>query len=133
MAGQSDLVKLLQTMQPRLFEAEYGYGYLPRGQGLAAGFTPFATVSEAEGLSVIAPLADLVAAGIACDDGWARISLGNHSDLQAVGLTAAISTALTDVGISANVIAGYFHDHVFVQWHRRADAMQVLSQLSKDR
>lgn len=130
MAGQADLVKLLQSLQPRLFDAEYGYGYLPQGQGLPSGLRPFATVSETEGLSVVAPLPDLVAAGIASDGGWARISLSVHSDLEAVGLTAAISTGLTKAGISANVIAGYFHDHVFVQWHRRAEAMHVLSHLS---
>ena len=37
-----------------------------------------------------------------------------HSALEAVGLTAAVSAALTRHGISANVVAAYYHDHIFV-------------------
>jgi hypothetical protein len=90
----------------------------------------FARIVEAEGITVIAPVADLLGAGIACADPWARISLTVHSDLAAVGLTAAIATALAAKGISANVVAGFFHDHVFVRWDRRAEAMAVLKDLA---
>ncbi|MGB5870887.1 MAG: ACT domain-containing protein [Albidovulum sp.] len=128
--AQSDLGVLLQSMRPKLFDAEYGFAVLADGQALPPGFAPFATVAEAEGQTVIAPAGDLAAADIAFTGGWARISLSVHSDLEAVGLTAAISAALGKAGISANVIAGYFHDHVFVQWPRRAEAMRVLADLS---
>lgn len=53
-----------------------------------------------------------------------------HSELEAVGLTAAIAGALTRHGISGNLVAGYFHDHVFVQWERRAAAMEALTALT---
>ncbi len=55
------------------------------------------------------------------------ITLRVHSALEAVGLTAAFSAALSREGISANVVAGYFHDHLFVPEDRRDDAMRVLS------
>jgi hypothetical protein len=87
-------------------------------------------VAEAEGLTVVAPLAALQAAGVASDP-WARISLTVASDLAAVGLTAAFAGALGAEGISCNVIAGYHHDHLFVQWDRRADAMAALEALSR--
>jgi uncharacterized protein len=77
----------------------------------------------------VAPADVLDRAGIAYQGEWARISLQVHSDLAAVGLTAAIAAELTTHGISANVVAGYFHDHVFVQWDRRAAAMVALSAL----
>ena len=57
---------------------------------------------------------------------WARISLGVHSSLEAVGLTAALSTRLADAGISANVIAALRRDHFFVPWDRRDEALAVL-------
>jgi len=47
-----------------------------------------------------------------------------------VGLTAAIARVLAGKGISANVVAGFYHDHVFVPWARRDDAMAVLRGVS---
>jgi hypothetical protein len=49
--------------------------------------------------------------------------------LDAVGLTAAFAKALTDAGISSNVVAALYHDHIFVQWDRRDDAMKALKSL----
>ena len=54
-----------------------------------------------------------------------------ESDLQAVGMTAAISRALADAGISCNVLAASRHDHLLVPWHRRDDAVQVLAALAE--
>lgn len=127
---ESDLTVLLASMRPALADATYGFGELPAGAGIPPGLRPFATVAEAEALTVVAPEVELAAHGIAHQPGWARISLSVHSDLAAVGLTAAIAAALADEGISANVIAGSRHDHLFVPWERRRDAMHVLAALT---
>jgi len=124
--AERDLRRLLQGMEPVLFVQPYGYvvwaaGVLP--------FAPFATVAEAEGLTLVAPLAEIEAAGLVSDP-WARISLTIHSDLAAVGLTAAFAGALAAVGISANVIAGFYHDHIFVAWDQREAALAALRALS---
>ena len=124
--SEQDLAILLRTMEPVLHPEPYGYGIWAGG---VLSIEPFATVSEAEGLTIVAPLAELRAAGMRSDP-WARISLTVHSDLAAVGLTAAFATALGAEGISCNVIAGYHHDHLFVQWDRRGDALAALRQLS---
>ena len=65
--------------------------------------------------------------------GWARITLGVQSSLAAVGLTARVATVLAERGIAANVIAGCHHDHVFVPWDRRDEALQALRGLSASR
>ena len=60
------------------------------------------------------------------------ISLGVESSLEAVGLTACISTALTRHHICANVIAGYYHDHFFVPRDRASEAMRVINSIADD-
>lgn len=125
--AESDLKVLLATMEPVLHPEPYGYAVWTGG---VVPVAPFATVAEAEGLTVIAPLAGMRAAGMASEP-WARISLTVHSDLAAVGLTAAFAGALGREGISCNVVAGYHHDHLFVQWDRRDDAMAALWELSR--
>ena len=122
-----ELAVLLRTMEPVLHPDPYGYAVWAGG---ALRIKPFATVAEAEGMTVVAPLAVLRAAGMVSDP-WARISLTVASDLAAVGLTAAFATALGEAGISCNVIAGFHHDHLFVQWDRRIDAMAALEELAR--
>jgi uncharacterized protein len=124
--GERDLTLLLRGMQPVLHEKPYGIAIWTAGP---LPFAPFATVAEDEGLTVVGDLAAVRAAGMVSEP-WARISLTIHSDLAAVGLTAALATALAEAGISANVIAGFFHDHIFVQWERRFDAEAALLALS---
>ena len=54
-----------------------------------------------------------------------------HSDLNAVGLTAAFASALGGAGISCNVVAGAYHDHLFVPVERADDAMRALRSLQR--
>lgn len=79
----------------------------------------FALIRETEGYTAIRP-----------GSGWARITLTIYSSLDAVGLTAAVAGALADRGISANVVAAFHHDHLFVPWDRRDEAMALLRMLS---
>ena len=126
-----DLAELLGSMEPVLAGEVYGFACLEPGRGVPAGVVPFATVAEAEGLTLVAPEAQLAAAGVAFQGGWARISLTVVSDLAAVGLTAAVAAVLTQRGISANVIAGYHHDHFFVQAARAEEALAALRGLGR--
>ena len=124
--AERDLERLVRGMEPVLHDMPYGFGLWAGG---ALAFAPFATVAEEEGLTVVAPLAEVEAAGMGSEP-WARISLTVHSDLAAVGLTAAFAAALAAVGISCNVIAGLHHDHLFVPWDRRDDALAALKALA---
>jgi hypothetical protein len=125
--AERDLGVLLRGMEPVLMPDPYGFAVWRDGVLL---IEPFATVAEAEGLTVVAPLAEVRAAGMVSDP-WARISLTIHSDLAAVGLTAAFAGALAAVGVSANVIAGFHHDHIFVAWDQRHLALDTLRELSR--
>jgi hypothetical protein len=44
-------------------------------------------------------------------------------------MTAAMSTALGKAGVSANVVAAYYHDHIFVPAEKAGLAIDVLTSL----
>ncbi len=126
MAGETNLATLLRSLQPALDPREFGVVALPSDLPLPVGLRPIGWFAEAEGQTLIATADTLANAGFEQPGGWARITLTVHSSLEAVGLTAVIATALAREGISANVVAAFYHDHVFVPWNRRYDAIAIL-------
>ena len=117
MAGERDLARLLQGLRPKLYPERYSFAEtadptLRNGQ--------FALIREDESLTSVQ---------LDSNGAWARISLEVHSSLEAVGLTAEISSRLTEKGISANIVAALNHDHLFVPWDRRGEALAVLRSL----
>ena len=121
---------LLRTMQPKLEPEVYVYCIWPLDKSWH-GPLPLATFKEKEGLTLV--LTEQQAADYQLDIVFrARwISLTVHSDLEAVGLTAAFATALADAGLSCNVFAGAYHDHILVPVHQADTAMQALQQLQQ--
>ena len=90
-----------------------------------------ATVREQEGVTAIIPSSLGDELGQAGAD-FARIILQIHSDLEAVGLTAAVAAALAEQQIACNVVAGFHHDHLFVPWEKRRGALDALQSLSQN-
>lgn len=127
MTAVTDLKTLIASMRPRLDSTTYVWACV---DALPTGLIPVATVREDEGLTVICRQEDADRAGLDSIFACARITLEVTSALEAVGLTAAFAAALGDVGISANVVAGYHHDHIFVPVDRADDAMAALEALS---
>jgi hypothetical protein len=127
----SNLATLLRSMEPVLHDGVYAYCSVPQDAQLAA-CSPVVTVREPEGLTLVVPEAQAVAAGLRVLFRAAWISLTVHSDLEAVGLTAAFSSALGQAGISCNVVAGAFHDHIFVPVEQAGKTLEVLRALQED-
>jgi uncharacterized protein len=130
MPGETDLATLLASLRPVLSDVEYGFATLAPDAAIPVGIEPIGTFQEAEGLSIIAQAAQLAASGTPHIPGWAMITLEVHSSLEAVGMMAAIARTLADAGMSVNAVAGYHHDHMFVQWHRRKEAVRLLRELA---
>ena len=128
-AGEKELKTLLASMSPSLDDTDWVFAVV--GEEDAVRLTPHAIASfrEVEGLTLVLPQA-------AADDlknvsaPMSRITLEVHSSLEAVGLTAAVASALAEEGISANVIAAYYHDHIFVPKTSADRALAVLRALS---
>ncbi|MFG3200857.1 ACT domain-containing protein [Streptomyces sp. NPDC048192] len=129
MTGETDLQRLLRDLRPELNPGRYVF--TTAEGGVPSGVSPVVTVAEQEGLTLVVPQAEADGAGMAYDyvAGW--ITLRVHSALAAVGLTAAVSRALADAGLSCNVVAGFHHDHLFVPYEDAEHAVEVLRRLAQ--
>jgi len=126
----SDLAELLRTLQPVLNDGTFVFASLPDDADSSA-LEPLATFRETEGLTVVVAEARARLAGLRVLFRAAWITLTVHSDLQAVGLTAAVADALTRANISCNMIAAAHHDHLFVPVESASAAIEVLTALQQ--
>lgn len=123
--GETDLQRLLAGLAPTLAERPRAIRTQPADAPVPAD--AIMLFREDEGLTVVVADDSVDAAH------WAQITLRIHSSLEAVGMMAAIATALAERGIPCNAVSAYHHDHLFVPWERRADAMHALHALSEGR
>ncbi len=130
MSGETDLKKLLQNMKPELNEGEYVFCTVDSVQQ-AAALHPLCFFQEREAITVIISKQQADEAVFPYSTVCAWITLTVHSSLEAVGLTAAISKALTEANISCNVVAAYYHDHIFVPIQDADRALDALRKLTK--
>lgn len=123
MTGETDLDVLLRSLDPILHPELLVWC---TGVDAPPDVAAFARVEEGEGTTVVVERAEADRRGWPYETPSRRIELLVHSSLDAVGLTAAIATALAAEGISANVVAAFHHDHVLVP---EADADRALATL----
>lgn len=130
MSGEKSIAKLLKGMSPSLNEGNYVFCTV-KNSNILAGQEVLGSFREKEGLTVILEQSAALELGLEFEYVAAWITLTVHSALDAVGLTAAFSTALGNAGISCNVIAAYYHDHIFVGKDDAQKAIDVLEALAR--
>lgn len=126
--GVTNLDELLKSMSPELQSEDYAFCTV---QGDLKDFLHLdilCTFCEKEGLTLILPATEADAAKLPYQGRFRQITLTVHSSLDAVGLTAAVATKLTSYGISANVVAAYYHDHIFVPASKAEAALAALQE-----
>jgi hypothetical protein len=130
MAGETNLKAILKTMRPKLNEGDYVFCTTTSLENIDPKEI-IGLFKEDEGWTVIVnkDLADKLNFTYSYIAAW--ITLTIHSSIEAVGLTAAFATALGNEGISCNVVAAYYHDHIFVAKKDAEKAIEVLTNLSK--
>ena len=127
MTGETQLATLLRSLDPELAAPEVVFVSFADAQyGDYADLQPLAMVQEAEGMTLVVQKALADQFQLAYDGVFQCITLQVHSSLQAVGLTAAVSRQLAQRGISVNVLAGYYHDHIFVPAQQADTALSAL-------
>lgn len=131
MSGETDLRALLKNMAPELSAEEYAFAAIRAEPREIARLEPWAIIREDEGTTIILETAKAKANNVPFESSYKRITLRVHSSLDAVGLTAAVTTSLKDIGVSANVVAGFYHDHVFVKSEDGERAIAALKELAR--
>ena len=129
MGGETNLSVLIKNMQPVLNEGQYVFSSVSTINAL--DFNKIILFfKEKEGFTIIIEKNYADTEEVDYTSVFAWITLHVHSALEAVGLTAAFSKALADNNISCNVVAGFYHDHIFVQHAMGQQAVDVLNKLS---
>lgn len=106
---------MIRAMAPRLNDGAFVFATVETAPADAV-----ATLREGEGLSAIVPAPQDAPLAM----GW--ITLEVHSALDGVGLTAAVAITLAEADMACNVVAGHHHDHIFVPYARRNEAVALL-------
>lgn len=130
MEGEVNLKNILKNLNPLLNEGKYVYCTVDNINEI-----PFLKIlflfKETESITVVLKKEDAEAMNLSFSYVASWITLEVHSSLSAVGLTAKFSQALSDAGISCNVVAAYFHDHIFVDEKDAAKAIEILNGLKE--
>jgi hypothetical protein len=126
--GETRLAVMLANLRPKVRPEPYVFVALPNGveaPGEALGW-----FREAEGATIILPQRDADRRAWPYGSVWAMITLEVPSSLAAVGLLATLLPPLAAAGISVNPVAALHHDHLFVPWVRRDEALRILEGLA---
>lgn len=130
MSGEKDLQELLKSMKPEYNSGDYVFCKIDSLENVNLNeIEMFFKEKEAITLILKKELADTLNLDYSVVMSW--ITLTVHSSLEAVGLTAAFSKALSKHEISCNVVAAFYHDHIFVNKKDTDKAMQILHSFSQ--
>ena len=127
--GESDLNKLIKGLSPKLNDGEYVFTSI-KNIDLLNTSEVICTFKEKEGFTLILERSRADQLGLRYNFIASWITLEVHSSLNAVGLTSLFTTELADNAISCNVIAGYYHDHIFVSTKDSLKTLGILKHLS---
>ena len=130
MGGEKELHTLLKTMKPKLNDGDYVFCTVPATSRIDLSEIVM-VFNEHEAITVVLKKerADKLNLSYTYIASW--ITLTVHSSLEAVGFTATFSKALSDANISTNVVAAFFHDHLFVDKKDAQRAMEILNRFSE--
>lgn len=129
MSGEKDLQQLLKSMKPEHNAGDYVFCKIESLEKVNLNDIEM-FFREKEAITLILKKETAESLNFGCSVIMSWITLTVHSSLEAVGLTAAFSKALSENGISCNVVAAFYHDHIFVNKKDIEKAIKILNSLS---
>ena len=129
MTAETNLNIILKSLNPQLHDGEYVFCSTNKISTIDTNEI-IMIFRESEGTTLVLgkETADRLKLDYSFIAAW--ITLTVHSSLEAIGLTAFFSNALAGEGISCNVVAAFYHDHLFVKKEDAAKAMEILIKIS---
>ena len=138
MSGETNLRKLLQSMQPILCAEEYVFCSVNQADDCQASqrdryfhLDPIGQFKENEGTTLILKREQADEVNLSYTSVFSLITLSVHSSLDAVGFLAAITNKLAEHNISVNPVSAYYHDHLFVPAAHTEKVMMLLQEFSQ--
>lgn len=129
MKAKTNLRDIIKNMSPYLNQGEYVFLTTHTDLGFEIEDV-ICQFREEEGITLIINKIKADELNLNYDFVASWITLKVHSSLNAVGLTSVIATELTKYNISCNIVAGYYHDHLFVNTDDKEKAIKILEKLS---
>ena len=126
--GENNLRKLVKSLNPKLNDGEYVFTTVNDIESLDIKEV-ICTFREEEGITLVLKKIKADQLGLKYYFIASWITLKIHSSLNAVGLTSIFQLNLPKIK-SCNIIAGYYHDHVFVPIKDSLRALNILRNLS---
>jgi len=130
MKAESNLNIILKSLNPKLHDGEFVFCTMNEISTIDNNDIVM-IFRETEGITLILgkETADRLKLDYSFIAAW--ITLTVHSSLEAIGLTAFFSNALARESISCNVVAAFYHDHLFVKKEDAAKSMEILIKISE--
>ena len=132
MSGETDLDRLIASMDPELRPGVYVFVTLAPGTAVPEGLAPLMQFRESEGTTLILDQEAAERAGLDSTFPSRMITLRIHSSLEAVGFLARIAQRLARAGISVNPVSAFYHDHLFVPEDRAKEVVGLLQALARE-
>ena len=130
MKGYKELSYLLKNMKPAHVPGSFIFATVTEETLKSLGSTPRMIFREVEAITVIITKEVAKNNSLSFESEWGLITLTVHSDLEAVGFLAKITSVLAEAGITANTVSAFYHDHLFVPEHRVDESLTLLKNLS---
>ena len=132
MKGEKNLTKLIKYMRPVLDKREFVFSTVSFSERKKLNVNPICEFQEKEGLTLILEKREAEGNKLKYSFDSKMINLSIHSDLNAVGLLAAITNKLAENNISVNVVSAFYHDHLFVSFDKADEAIRLLEVTARE-
>ena len=128
--GELQLTKLLSTLHVSRKPETFVFLTFPLPSAPPPSLFQQMSFLESEGLTIISTLESTREHGLKGRFPSAMVTCDVHSALEGVGFVATLSHKLSKHHIPCNVVAGYYHDHLFVPEEKAEEAIKVLEELA---